>query len=54
MAIKTSKYYSIDPTDPRRYHDYLDCPNGQQIKPANRRSGDGGLPRCGSCQRLDG
>jgi hypothetical protein len=54
MAIPTSPYHSADPTDPRVYHDYSDCPNGQQIKPENRRSGQGGLPRCGSCKRFHG
>ncbi|MBU4216070.1 MAG: hypothetical protein KJ792_15645 [Actinobacteria bacterium] len=53
MAIPSTKYYSADERDPRTYHDYSDCPNGQQIRPENRRTGDGGLPRCGSCKRLD-
>lgn len=53
MAIPSSPYYSIDERDPRVYHDYADCPNGQQISPPNRRDGTGGLPRCGSCERLD-
>ena len=53
MAQRTNPYYSLDERDPRVYHDYSDCPNGQQIKPANRAPGKGGLPRCGSCKRLD-
>lgn len=32
-------YHSIDPSDPDVYHDYEDCPNGQQIPPKNRRDG---------------
>lgn len=53
MAIRSARYYSTDPRDPRVYHDYSDCPSGQQIKPQNHVWGDGGLPRCGSCRRLD-
>lgn len=53
MAISTSPYHSTDLRDPRVYHDYRDCPNGQQISPGNRAAGKGGLPRCGSCKRLD-
>jgi len=53
MAIRSPRYYSADPTDPQVYHDYSDCPNGQQIKPQNKRWGDSGLPRCGGCARLD-
>lgn len=51
---KVAPYHSTDPTDPRVHHDYSDCPNGQQIAPKNRAPGEGGLPRCGSCERLDG
>lgn len=54
MAVPSPPYHSIDPTDPQVYHDYSDCPNGQQIKPENKRPGTGGLPRCGSCENLDG
>ena len=53
MAIKVSPYHSTDPRDPRVYHDYSDCPNGEQIRPVNKASGTGGLPRCGGCERLD-
>lgn len=53
MAIKTARYHSSDPTDPRVFHDYSDCPNGQQINSWNKLQGDGGLPRCGGCKRLD-
>jgi hypothetical protein len=54
MAIPSAPYYSIEPTDPDVYHDYSDCPNGQQIKPENKRWGTNNWPRCGSCERLDG
>lgn len=53
MAIPTSPYHSIDESDPDVYHDYEDCPNGQQIPPENRRVGKNGWPRCGSCERMD-
>lgn len=53
MAEFTSPYHSTDPTDPQVYHDYIDCPNGQQIDPGHKKDGTGGLPRCGSCERLD-
>lgn len=53
MAIPTSPYHSADKIDLEVFHDYADCPNGQQIKPQNWRRGTGGLARCGSCERLD-
>lgn len=53
MAVKVYPYHSTDPRDPRVYHDYGDCPNGQQIKSSNKAQGEGGLPRCGNCQRMD-
>jgi hypothetical protein len=52
MARRTSPYHSSDPRDPRVYHDYSDCPNGEQISPSNKRQGTGNLPRCGTCQNL--
>lgn len=55
MANPSAAYYSIDPTDPDRWHDYSDCPNGQQIPEENKRWGKPeGYTRCGSCKRLDG
>jgi len=30
MATPSSPYHSTDTTDPQVYHDYSDCPNGQQ------------------------
>lgn len=53
MAIPASPYHSINPTDPDVYHDYEDCPNGQQIPPQNRRDGTNGWPRCRSCENMD-
>lgn len=53
MAIKTSPYHSIDSSDPDVYHDYEDCPSGQQIPPQNRREGTNRWPRCQHCINLD-
>jgi hypothetical protein len=50
--MKVSAYYSIHPSDPDVYHDHSDCPSGQQIPAANRRSGTGGHPRCGHCIKM--
>lgn len=52
-AVKTSPYHSSNPSDPDVHHDHTNCPNGQQIPAANRRSGTGGFPRCGNCKRMD-
>ena len=38
-----------DPSDPDVYHDYDDCPTGQQISSWNKRPGTGGYPRCKQC-----
>lgn len=50
---KVSPYYSINPSDPDVYHNYDDCPTGQQILPQNRRAGNGGYRRCEQCQDKD-
>jgi hypothetical protein len=49
--MKIAPYYSSNPSDPDVYHDHGDCPTGQQIPPANRRSGTGGYARCKQCQQ---
>lgn len=49
---KVAPYHSSNPTDPDVYHDHDNCPSGQQIPPAKRRSGTGGYPRCKHCQNL--
>lgn len=56
MAVRCNPYHSIDPTDPDVWHDYRDCPNGQQIPQGNRRQGRGPAHyrRCRSCIRMDG
>lgn len=53
MAVRTNPYHSTDPRDPQVYHDYRDCPNGEQVEPKNWASGTGNLPRCDGCKRLD-
>jgi hypothetical protein len=50
--MKTTPYYSINPTDPDVHHDHSDCPAGQQIPAANRRNGTNGRRRCEHCQKL--
>lgn len=48
---KTSPCHSSNPSDPDVYHDYDDCPTGQQIPPQNRRPGKGGQRRCKQCEQ---
>jgi hypothetical protein len=50
--MKSAPYYSTNPTDPDVHHDHSDCPSGQQIPPANRRSGTNGKPRCKHCEKI--
>jgi hypothetical protein len=52
MATKCRPYHSTDRTDPRVYHDYRDCPDGEQIRRENLASGTGSLPRCGRCNLM--
>jgi hypothetical protein len=53
MATRSYPYHSKDQRDPQVFHDYSDCPNGQQIAPGNWAIGTGELDLCGSCARLD-
>jgi len=50
--MRVSPYYSIIQTDPDVHHVFDDCPNGQQIPDANRRSGTNDWPLCGNCERM--
>jgi len=50
--MKVNPYYSSNPAPPLVYHDHSDCPEGQQIPAANKRSGTNGYPRCKSCQKM--
>jgi hypothetical protein len=54
MANRVTAYHSTNQTDPDVHHVFSDCPNGQQIPSANRRSGTNGWPLCGSCKNLGG
>ena len=49
VTMKVAAYHSSNPSDPDVYHDYDDCPAGQQIPSWNKRSGTGGYPRCKRC-----
>jgi hypothetical protein len=54
VAIRSPAYCSIDRTDPKSWHDYSDCPTGQQIKPENKRFGKpADYTRCGHCKNMD-
>jgi hypothetical protein len=50
---KIGTHYSIASTDSHVYHNYSDCPSGQNILPQSRRSGTGGFPRCGQYRLKD-
>jgi hypothetical protein len=50
---KVAPYHSSNPSDPDVYHDYSDCPTGQQIPAQNKVSGTGGNRRCKQCQDKD-
>lgn len=50
--MRTTPYYSSNPSDPDVYHDHSDCPEGQRIPPANRRNGTNNYPRCKHCTKL--
>lgn len=45
-------YYSISPEDREVYHDKSNCPDGERIKPENRRSGTGGRDHCKECPNV--
>ena len=55
MAIPSAPYHSTNPTDPDVYHVFSDCPNGEQIPPANKVQGTGvGNRLCGTCENMGG
>lgn len=51
--MKVNPYHSSDPSDPDVYHDYNDCPNGQQIPASNRQPGRSNYRRCENCKKKD-
>ena len=53
QVSKVTAYYSIDPSDPDVWHDFSQCPSGQQIPERNRREGKPiGYTHCGHCVKL--
>lgn len=50
---KVGACHSSNRFDPDVYHDYDDCPTGQQIPPANKVGGTGGSRRCKQCTDTD-
>lgn len=48
--MRTQPWYSIKAMDV--HHDNTSCTEGNNIERQNRRSGTGGLPKCGHCRRL--
>src|SRR5699024_10851964 len=48
--MRVAAYHSINPTDPDVHHIHVDCPSGQQIPLANRRSGTNRWPLCKHCR----
>jgi hypothetical protein len=45
-------YYSISPEDPEVYHDKDRCPDGERIKPENKRYGTDGRRKCLECPKV--
>ena len=52
-SMKVSSYHSSNDSDPDVYHDYDNCPTGQQIPSYNKLSGTGGYLRCKQCVAKD-
>jgi hypothetical protein len=50
---KCSPYHTSEPETPQVYHDYTDCPSGEQIKPWHKVQGTGGRRRCEQCVAKD-
>ncbi len=48
----SSPYYSVASTDPAVYHDKSNCPDGERIKPENKRWGTGGRDHCKECPKV--
>ena len=46
------EYYSVASTDPAVYHDKSNCPDGERIKPENKRWGKGGRRHCEECPKV--
>jgi hypothetical protein len=48
----TTPYYSISPEDPEVYHDKSNCPDGERIKPENKRLGTDDRQKCKQCPNV--
>lgn len=48
----TAAYYSISPEDRRVYHDKSNCPDGERIRPENKRYGTDGRDHCKECPKV--
>ena len=48
----SAPYYSISPEDRKVYHDKTKCPDGERIKPANKRQGTDNRPKCKECDKV--
>jgi hypothetical protein len=47
-----SPYYSISPEDREVYHDKSNCPDGERIKPENKRYGKDNRDHCKECPKV--
>jgi hypothetical protein len=47
-----SPYYSISPEDREVYHNKSNCPDGERIKPENKRSGTDGRDHRKECPKV--
>jgi hypothetical protein len=48
----TASYYSVASTDPAVYHDKSNCPDGERIKPENKRYGTDNRRHCEECPKV--
>lgn len=48
----TANYYSISREDREVYHDKSNCPDGERIKPENKRYGTDNRPKCQECPKV--
>jgi hypothetical protein len=51
---KVEAYHSALDSDRKVYHDSSLCTEGNNIEPKNKRSGQGGRPRCERCAQREG
>ena len=48
----TDPYHTIEPEVHPVYHNKSNCPDGERIKPENRRDGTDGRPLCQECPKV--